>query len=108
MRGAVEERGSEAALAELADHFRAESRYHEFFEAQLMLCRQRAGLPLEAHFQMTYKDLLANSNAGGGGRIPDVMEWTDSEEKKHFRGGRAAVMFRHEVARMQQADDNRA
>ena len=56
VRGAVEERGSEAALAELADHFRAESRYHEFFETRLMLCRQRAGLPLEAHFQIDAMD----------------------------------------------------
>ncbi|MDG2207297.1 MAG: hypothetical protein P8K78_05280 [Pirellulales bacterium] len=56
VRGTVEERGSEAALTELADYFRAESRYHEFFETRLMLCRQRAGLPLEAHFQIDAMD----------------------------------------------------
>ena len=44
IRDAVSKRGAEVALRELAERLRTEQRYHEFFEAHLMLCRHRAGL----------------------------------------------------------------
>jgi hypothetical protein len=38
--------GVEPALARLTDHFRAEGRYHELFDARLMQARNALGLPI--------------------------------------------------------------
>ena len=47
----VRDPGPEHALRELASQFRAQGRYHEYFEARLMECRFHAGLPTASPFQ---------------------------------------------------------
>jgi len=56
-------------------------------------CVDSAKKVLMREFDCRLKELLANGNRGGGGRIPDVMAWLKDNGEEGHRGGGVCIMF---------------